>query len=63
MLGQSSDATARLLRPAEDLLEPAIRPPLAPGALHLVRPDGYVAMAARRQDLDSVIHALDVLRR
>ena len=63
LFGRPSDATARLLRPAEDLLEPAVRPPLAPGALHLVRPDGYVAMVARRQDFDSVVRGLDALRR
>ncbi len=63
LFGRPSDATARLLRPAEDLLEPAVRPPLAPGALHLVRPDGYVAMVARAQDFEGVIRGLDALRR
>jgi 2-polyprenyl-6-methoxyphenol hydroxylase-like FAD-dependent oxidoreductase len=36
------------------VMEPRPRPPLAPGGAWLVRPDGYVAVAARPGDLDEV---------
>jgi 2-polyprenyl-6-methoxyphenol hydroxylase-like FAD-dependent oxidoreductase len=38
---------ARLLGDYRALLEPALRPPLAPSGVWLVRPDGYVATVAR----------------
>lgn len=57
-----TDATTQLTRLAPDLLEPALRPPLAPNAIHLARPDGYVALRTGGQDIDGVQHYLDALR-
>lgn len=37
-----------------DLVDPAIRPPVDPDAIVLVRPDGYVACAVRSGDVDAV---------
>jgi hypothetical protein len=49
----SPDATALIARHAA-VLEPAPRPPLADGAISLVRPDGYVALVARAGDWAAV---------
>jgi 2-polyprenyl-6-methoxyphenol hydroxylase-like FAD-dependent oxidoreductase len=38
---------ALLLAQFPTLVDPIVRPPFAPGALWLVRPDGYVALAAK----------------
>jgi 2-polyprenyl-6-methoxyphenol hydroxylase-like FAD-dependent oxidoreductase len=49
----SPEATALIARHAA-VLEPAPRPPLADGAISLVRPDGYVALVARAGDWAAV---------
>jgi hypothetical protein len=46
----AAGATDRLIAEHADLLEPAPRPPLEPGGLWLVRPDGYVAASAKAGD-------------
>ncbi len=45
-----------------DLLEPACRPPFAENGIWLVRPDGYVALAAGRDDGAAIGAYLDRLR-
>jgi len=54
-------AATRLLRDHPDLLEPALRPPLAEGGLWLARPDGYVAATARESDVGPIAACLDRL--
>jgi 2-polyprenyl-6-methoxyphenol hydroxylase-like FAD-dependent oxidoreductase len=53
--------TDRLIAEHADLLEGAPRPPLAPGGVWLVRPDGYVAATARSGDEGSLGKHLDGL--
>jgi hypothetical protein len=43
------------------LVEDALRPPLVGGAIHLVRPDGYVAASAREGDQREIEDYLDAL--
>jgi len=43
------------------LLEPAPRPPVRPSSLCLARPDGYVAMSARRDETAAVACYLEGL--
>jgi 2-polyprenyl-6-methoxyphenol hydroxylase-like FAD-dependent oxidoreductase len=45
-----------------DLLDPDVRPPLEAGGMWLVRPDGYVACAARADDAEALARYLDALR-
>jgi hypothetical protein len=44
---ESGDGIARLQADFPDLLDAHVRPPLAAGAMWLLRPDGYVACVAR----------------
>jgi 2-polyprenyl-6-methoxyphenol hydroxylase-like FAD-dependent oxidoreductase len=46
----ASEAVQRLCARHADMLESAPRPPLAEGAVHLIRPDGYVASAVAPGD-------------
>ncbi|HSY42522.1 MAG TPA: FAD-dependent monooxygenase [Candidatus Acidoferrum sp.] len=46
LFAAKSSATAQLVKKFEKLLDPDIRPPLTPGGIWLVRPDGYVACAS-----------------
>jgi hypothetical protein len=62
LFAMPGDAASRLLRDYPDLLEPALRPPLAHGGILLVRPDGYVAAAARVPDLARIAGYLEGLR-
>ena len=50
LFAAAGPATDRLIAEHADLLEPAPRPPLEPGGLWLVRPDGYVAASAKAGD-------------
>jgi hypothetical protein len=52
------DAAAGLLRDFADLLEPAVRPPFRDGGVWLVRPDGYLACAARDGDVATIAEYL-----
>jgi 2-polyprenyl-6-methoxyphenol hydroxylase-like FAD-dependent oxidoreductase len=52
------DAAAGLLRDFADLLEPAVRPPFRGGGVWLVRPDGYLACAARDGDVATIAEYL-----
>jgi 2-polyprenyl-6-methoxyphenol hydroxylase-like FAD-dependent oxidoreductase len=54
-------ATEDLLRRFDGLLDPEVRPPLREGTIWLVRPDGYVAMAAAHDAWDKVGDYLDRL--
>jgi 2-polyprenyl-6-methoxyphenol hydroxylase-like FAD-dependent oxidoreductase len=56
------EAAARLLRDHVNLLEPALRPPLASGGQWLVRPDGYAACAVWEADSDAIGDWLGTLR-
>ena len=56
-----SEAAARLLRGHANLLEPALRPPLASGGIWLVRPDGYAACAVWEADAGAIDDYLNVL--
>ena len=47
MFAVESGATAQLVKQFEGLLNPEILPPLSPDGIWLVRPDGYVACAAK----------------
>jgi 2-polyprenyl-6-methoxyphenol hydroxylase-like FAD-dependent oxidoreductase len=61
LLAEPSDMTAGLLRDHAMLLEPALRPPLDPGAMWLVRPDGYTACVAKHGDASPIAAYLDRL--
>ncbi len=52
---------ADLLERYTNLLEPALREPYHPAGLWLIRPDGYVALAAKTGDWDAVAAYLDGL--
>ncbi len=54
-------ASAELLKQYPDLLEPEFRPPFAPGGLWLVRPDGYIGVAARQGDEEVIANYLNEL--
>ncbi|MBN8904661.1 MAG: FAD-dependent monooxygenase, partial [Rhodospirillales bacterium] len=54
--------TADLLRQFDDLLDPRVRAPFRADGIWLVRPDGYVAMAAAADDWRKVAAYLDRLR-
>ncbi len=55
------DLSTRLLAPYPDLLDPNVRQPFHAGGLWLIRPDGYTALATRRDDLEHVSKFLDGL--
>jgi 2-polyprenyl-6-methoxyphenol hydroxylase-like FAD-dependent oxidoreductase len=44
-----------------DIVDPAIKPPVDPGAIVLVRPDGYVACTAKSGDVDAVSRYLGLI--
>ena len=46
LFAQAKGAGAELLKRFDALLDPELRPPFSPGAITLVRPDGYVACSA-----------------
>ena len=50
LCGGASEALQKICARYTDLLESRLRPPLAEGAVHLIRPDGYVACAVARGD-------------
>ena len=54
--------TRELLRRFPDLLDPEVRPALHPGAIWLVRPDGYVALAVAEASWHGVADYLGHLR-
>ena len=54
LFAQPTPQAAALIARHPDLLEGEPRPPFEPGGMWLVRPDGYVAMAAGAQDWDKV---------
>jgi len=54
LYAQSGAQVHALLGQFPDLLEPQLRPPIAPGAVWLVRPDGYVAMTATSHLLEPI---------
>jgi hypothetical protein len=59
----SDPASAALILIARhrDLIEPQSRPPFAEGGIWLVRPDGYVAIAASRGEQEKISAYLDRL--
>jgi 2-polyprenyl-6-methoxyphenol hydroxylase-like FAD-dependent oxidoreductase len=64
----ASDSTGRhgaaaLMGIYKDLLEPEVRAPYAEGGLWLIRPDGYVAVSAERDERDRVAAYLDQIHR
>jgi 2-polyprenyl-6-methoxyphenol hydroxylase-like FAD-dependent oxidoreductase len=59
LLAAPGAATDRLIAEHADLLEAAPRPPLAPGGIWLVRPDGYVAATAKAGGERSLAKYLD----
>ena len=56
---QDADMPTDLLKRYSGLLEPELRAPYHPDGLWLVRPDGYVALGARRGDWKAVATYLD----
>jgi hypothetical protein len=56
------EARERLLRDYPDLLESALRPPLASGGMWLVRPDGYAAAIVAEGDAGAIAAYLSALR-
>jgi 2-polyprenyl-6-methoxyphenol hydroxylase-like FAD-dependent oxidoreductase len=61
LCAESSEAALRLISQYPGLLEPNIREPFNAGGLWLVRPDGYIALAARRDAWDDVSEFLQRL--
>ena len=61
LLAERGPETEELTRRFAGLLDPEVRPPLRAGAIWLVRPDGYVAMAAEQGGWDEVGDYLDRL--
>jgi 2-polyprenyl-6-methoxyphenol hydroxylase-like FAD-dependent oxidoreductase len=59
LFGDGEDGSAALVARYPDLLDQTIRPAFHEGGIWLVRPDGYVAVAARRGRLDHVVAFLD----
>ena len=60
---RADSAGAALIARHRDLLEPEIRAPFAENGIWLVRPDGYVAMVARREgwsDIDEYLQRIVV---
>jgi 2-polyprenyl-6-methoxyphenol hydroxylase-like FAD-dependent oxidoreductase len=54
LFGDTHENFSRLVEPYPALLEAALRKPFRDGGLWLVRPDGYVALAAARDAWDDV---------
>ena len=61
LFAPSDPASASLIARHRDLLEPQSRPPFAEGGMWLVRPDGYVAIAASRGEQEKISAYLDRL--
>jgi 2-polyprenyl-6-methoxyphenol hydroxylase-like FAD-dependent oxidoreductase len=59
LFAEADQMPAGLLERYIRLLEPTLRPPYHPGGLWLVRPDGYVALAAKRSDWSAVTAYLE----
>ena len=57
------DEAPNLVEVYKDILEQEVRAPFADGGLWLVRPDGYVALSAGRNDWDKVAAYLDQIHR
>ena len=62
LFATQGEETAELLRRFPDLLDPEVRPALQPGAIWLVRPDGYAAMAATQSRWREIAGYLGNLR-
>ncbi|HTR43654.1 MAG TPA: FAD-dependent monooxygenase [Pseudomonadales bacterium] len=63
VLFADEDATTlNLIKQYSALLEPAIRPPYEPGGMWLVRPDGYIGVAAVQGDTETVANYLGALK-
>jgi 2-polyprenyl-6-methoxyphenol hydroxylase-like FAD-dependent oxidoreductase len=58
LLGDSSPKVNKLRETFSQLLEAELRPPLSPRCVWLVRPDGYVAALAMREDVDQIAEYL-----
>jgi 2-polyprenyl-6-methoxyphenol hydroxylase-like FAD-dependent oxidoreductase len=56
------EAAKHRLEPFQNLLDPNIRPPLAADGMWLVRPDGYVACAAKKDGADVIADYLEGIR-
>jgi 2-polyprenyl-6-methoxyphenol hydroxylase-like FAD-dependent oxidoreductase len=50
-----------LVRKFPNLIDSTVRQPLDPGAISLVRPDGYVACVVKTDDIDAVAGYLDAI--
>ncbi len=61
LCADEGEAAAGLRQRYPTLIEGAMRAPFAPGGLWLVRPDGYVALAATEGDVDAIGLYLDRL--
>ena len=59
LFADQDDRAIPLLQKYSALLDPDIRPPLHPGGLWLVRPDGYVALATKQGAWQEVAAWLD----
>jgi 2-polyprenyl-6-methoxyphenol hydroxylase-like FAD-dependent oxidoreductase len=62
LFSAASDAATRLCAQNADLLDQVVREPFEPRSLWLVRPDGYVGLAAPNDALGEVQTYLDELR-
>jgi hypothetical protein len=54
LFAHANPACAALIARHRDLLEPEPRPPLGENGIWLVRPDGYVALAAASNEWDKI---------
>jgi hypothetical protein len=61
LFAEAGGMPSDLLERRNDLLEPVLREPYHSGGLWLIRPDGYVALAAKGGDWNAVTSYLDRL--
>ncbi len=54
LYASANAASAALIARFRNVLEPQVRPPFAEGGAWLVRPDGYVAVAAAADDIAAI---------
>jgi hypothetical protein len=62
LFAEAGPETDQILHEHADLLEPALRAPLSPRAVWLVRPDGYVAAVSLDLDVKVIADYLAALR-
>lgn len=62
LFAENDESTARFIGRHADLVDKKLRPPLKPGKVVLVRPDGYVACVAKAESLASLGDYLGAIR-